>query len=40
MAPPKFKDLGKKGNDLLGEDYDFDHKFEVKSKLANGIVSL
>jgi len=37
MAPPKFGDLGKKAGDLLDDDYKFDGKAELKSKLPNGI---
>lgn len=37
MAPPKYKDLGKKANDILNEDFKFsEQKFELKSKI-NGI---
>lgn len=36
MAPPKYKDLGKSANDILNEDFKFEHSFEVKSKL-NGV---
>jgi voltage-dependent anion channel protein 2 len=36
MAPPKYKDLGKSANDILNEDFKFEHSFEVKSKF-NGF---
>lgn len=36
MAPPKYKDLGKKANDILNEDFKFEQTFELKSKL-NGM---
>jgi hypothetical protein len=37
MAPPKYKDLGKKANDILNEDFKFsEQKFELKSKI-NGF---
>jgi hypothetical protein len=36
MAPPKYKDLGKSANDILNEDFKFEHSFEIKSKL-NGV---
>jgi hypothetical protein len=37
MAPPKYKDLGKKANDILNEDFKFsEQKFELKSKI-NGV---
>merc|ERR1712179_899522 len=33
MAPPKFDDLGKAGNDLFDKNYDFGKvKFELKNK--------
>ena len=36
MAPPKYKDLGKKANDILNEDFKFsEQKFEVKSKIVD-----
>jgi len=36
MAPPKYKDLGKQANDILNEDFKFEHSLELKSKL-NGV---
>jgi len=37
MAPLKFKDLSKSTNDLLNNDYNFDRKFKLKTKTANGV---
>jgi hypothetical protein len=34
MAPPKYKDLGKKANDILNEEFKFEQTFEVESKSA------
>mmetsp|Transcript_78240 Transcript_78240/g.114581 ORF Transcript_78240/g.114581 Transcript_78240/m.114581 type:complete len:273 (+) Transcript_78240:51-869(+) len=36
MAPPKYKDLGKKANDILNEDFKFEQTFELKSQV-NGV---
>jgi hypothetical protein len=33
MAPPKYKDLGKKANDILNEDFKFEKSFELNSKI-------
>eukprot|EP00281_Chroomonas_sp_CCMP1168_P031725 CAMPEP_0206236620 /NCGR_PEP_ID=MMETSP0047_2-20121206/13816_1 /ASSEMBLY_ACC=CAM_ASM_000192 /TAXON_ID=195065 /ORGANISM="Chroomonas mesostigmatica_cf, Strain CCMP1168" /LENGTH=321 /DNA_ID=CAMNT_0053660975 /DNA_START=46 /DNA_END=1012 /DNA_ORIENTATION=+ len=37
MAPPKFGDLGKAGSSLLNDDFKYDGKCEVKTKLENGV---
>lgn len=37
MAPAKFGDIGKAGNDLLNDDYKYEGKCEVKTKLESGI---
>lgn len=39
MAPPKYGDIGKVGNDLLNDDFKYDGKCEVKTKLESGVVS-
>ena len=39
MAPPKFGDLGKKSSSLLGDDFKYDNKCEIKTKIASsGVV--
>eukprot|EP00283_Hemiselmis_rufescens_P006060 CAMPEP_0173434370 /NCGR_PEP_ID=MMETSP1357-20121228/12703_1 /TAXON_ID=77926 /ORGANISM="Hemiselmis rufescens, Strain PCC563" /LENGTH=273 /DNA_ID=CAMNT_0014399211 /DNA_START=33 /DNA_END=854 /DNA_ORIENTATION=- len=37
MAPAKFGDIGKAGNNLLGDDYKYEGKCEVKTKLESGV---
>jgi hypothetical protein len=39
MAPPKYGDLGKKSDSLLNDDFKFDNKCEIKTKIASsGLV--
>jgi hypothetical protein len=39
MIPPKYGDIGKSANDLLGKDFPFGQvKLEVKTTAANGMV--
>jgi len=38
MAPPKYKDLGKKANDILNEDFKFEQTFELKSQVNGGEI--
>jgi hypothetical protein len=33
MAHPKYKDLGKKANDILTEEFKFEKTFELNTKL-------
>lgn len=40
MAPAKFGDIGKPGNSLLNDDYKYESKCEVKTKLENGVVRI
>jgi len=36
-VPPKFGDLGKKSNDTLNDDYNFDVKTEIKAPAQNNV---
>ncbi|CAK4080366.1 unnamed protein product [Aphanomyces euteiches] len=36
-AAPLYKDLSKKANDVLNDDYDFSRKLKIKTKTANGV---
>jgi hypothetical protein len=38
MAPTKYGDIGKTGNNLLNDDYKYEGKCEVKTKLESGVV--
>jgi voltage-dependent anion channel protein 2 len=37
MAPTKYGDIGKTGNNLLNDDYKYEGKCEVKTKLESGV---
>ncbi|KDO23365.1 hypothetical protein SPRG_11457 [Saprolegnia parasitica CBS 223.65] len=37
MAAPLYKDISKKAENVLGDDYDYSRKLKIKTKTANGV---